>query len=363
MDTMNTRRGRRFYIMRGGFLALTLLCVLPAGEVLARFSLADDALWTADQPCDQARAQAEHSSDDPDVLLMLGLCARGDRRIERSVGFLLRGLEIDPKSEDLLTALTWIIREDPSGGGVDAVTLQRHRRTLYEIAENAVDKNRALTFMYEAAVATGDRDDAASIRDQARRDLGLDAVDYSPENREDSLRAVCDDGVFVFDLEDACIAALEMLARAAADAGTAIPDDVLGQIQETARKLFQRRKWKSGPKTAAGERLTAILDTHPIAARSSEHYRAYAATQATWRDRIAALRRAVELDIGNRRARCALGGALAQTGAQDDAWEIFAGLAAEGDRTCNAGQVLLYLELGTSPRRESLDDPPKVFYH
>ena len=329
---------------------------------MARFSLADDALWIADQPCDQARAQAEHSSDDPDVLLMLGLCARGDRRIERSVGFLLRGLEIDPKSEHLLTALTWIIREDSSGGGVDAATLQRHRRTLYEIAENPVDKIRALTFMYEAAVATGDRDDAAAIRDQARRDLGLDALDYSPENREDSLRAVCDGGVFVFDLEDACVAALEVLARAAADAGMAIPDDVLGQVQETARKLFLR-KWKSGPKTAAGERLTAILDTHPIAARSSEHYRAYAATQATWRDRIAALRRAVELDSGNRQARCALGGALAQTGAKDEAWEIFAGLAAESDRTCNAALVLQYLELRTSPRRESLDDLPKVFYY
>ncbi|MCY3839315.1 MAG: hypothetical protein OXH09_11850 [Gammaproteobacteria bacterium] len=365
MEEVNTSERRCLRATR--ILACVLCVLIPAWESLAGSNLADDALWNDDRDCNQARAKAKKESDDPDVLYLLALCTSGDRYIERRAGLLVRGLEIDPKNADLLSVLALTIQlEDPAGAGVDAATLDRHRRTLYEIAETPVDKVRALGFMYDAAVTVGDEEAAAEIRHRARRVWALDALDYGPEHRADSLRTVCSTGVFAFDLEDMCIAVLEALAGESAHAGEVIPDDVLAQIHETARKLFQRVEWQSGPKTRASERLNAILATHPASVRSSEHYRVYAATQTTWRDRIAALRRAVELDIGNQRARCALGVALAWTGAQDEAWEVFAELAAEADDqpACNAAEALQYFKRGVAgTAQESLDDLPRVFHY
>ena len=268
METVSASEGR--YLQATRILACALCVLIPAGESSAGPHLADDDLWIDNRHCNQARAKAQKVSDDPDVLYLLAICTSGDRHIERRAELLVRGLEIDPNNADLLKALAWTIRfEDPAGSGVDAATLDRHRHTLYEIAETPVDRVRALELIYEAAVT-------------------------------------------------------------------------------------------------AGERLNAILATHPASVRSSEHYRVYAATQTTWRDRIAALRRAVELDIGNQRARCALGAALAWTGAQDEAWEVFAELAAEADAqpACNAAQALQYFKRGVAgTARQTLDDLPRVFHY
>ena len=333
---------------------------------MAGTDLADDALWDDDGGCIEARAKAEKDALDASVLTMLALCAVGDGSAERRAGFFLRALEIEPRNDELLRMLAKTSQiEKPAG--VRAETLDRHRRTLYEIAETPEDKAEALEFMYVAAVTAGDGEATAELRQRARRDLAFDALDYGPEHRADSLRKVCSNFMFLFDLEDMCISALEKLASEAAHAGEAIPDDVLDRMHETARKqLFQRREWLSGPKPKASERLHAILANHHDSVKSSEHYRVYAATQTTWRGRIAALRKAVELDTGNQRARCALGNALGWTGAHDEAWEVFRGAAAEADDppACNASEILTFFERGLKgTARQSLDDLPKVVHY
>ncbi len=343
------------------------LSALASPEPEEHLALFKARSWLGDYSngayCDGARAIAEYSPDHPEVLLDLARCTDGAGRAERTVTLLVRALEIDPEHVDalaFLTRLVWYLDDD---FGVEAATLARHRRTFYEVAERDDGKIDAAVYIHAAAVDVGDRKAAVAIRDRVRRDLGFDALDYGPEHWADSLQRRCGERLFELDLEDLCLSAIGTLVADAAAVGEAIPDDVLGHIDD-ALKLFHST-WRTGPKTDAAARLKAVLDAHPEPWRSSEHYRVYARTAPVWADRISSLRRAVDLDFGNLRARCELAEALALTGGRYEAWSVYMHMAtaSAGTPPCDPEKALHSVEdqalRGVDGALVDPDDPVK----
>ena len=322
--------------------------------------------------CNEVRALAEDLPDRPDVLFEFALCSywpmpsgpSGRRRgNENLISGLQAMLVLAPDHEDALDLLVHKIRALGYGYGVDAAALAGYATTQYEITGSA----GAAVAVYEAALDAGDRQKAEAIRERVRRDLELDALDYGPRQRQGSLALACSDGLFDLGLEDSCLSALEMLAETSAANGQMIPRDVLGHVSDAFGRLeFQARRdgaaERNGYAQRGAARVRSVLDAHPEPFRSSEHYRVYAATAASWGNRIEALRRAVELDVGNLEAMCELAGALVLTGARSEAWPIYADLAAVNDRSpCAAEEALQELEFvekhGVVIKRVSPDDP------
>ncbi|MCY3841474.1 MAG: hypothetical protein OXH09_23000, partial [Gammaproteobacteria bacterium] len=305
--------------------------------------------------CDGVRAIIEYLPDHPDVLVDAVACfdLKQRRYPEQAASLLARALEVDPGHRgalEMLARKVWIKGDDL---GVDAATLDRHRRTLYEIAEDDNGKIAAAGYIHAAAVGRSDPNAAAAIREKVRRDLAFDTLDYDTEHRADSLQRTCgDDRLYDLDLEALCLDALVSLARSAADAGDAIPDNVLDRIGDVLDRLrvphavggFRYRSWRTGPKTGAVARLKAVLDAHPEPLRSSEHYRAHARTAADWAARIGALRRAVDLDSGNFAAQCDLADALAWTGERDEARSFYKNVDEATVPPCDFESALVTLD-------------------
>ncbi len=328
----------------------------PAPE--SRLALFKAKAWlghysdSTEQRCNEFRAVAEgdHFADRPDVLFELALCSlwpmpSGPDGVRRGQENLVAGLQaalvLAPDHEDALDLLVYKVRALGYGYGVDAAALAGYAATLYETTGSL----EAAVAVYEAALDAGDPETAEAVRGRVRRDLELDALDYGAGRvRQESLTLACSDRLFDLGLEDACFSALEMLAETYADHGEALPLDVLGHVVATSAML--RLQLATDRAQRGKARLRAVLDAHPEPFRSSEHYRAYAATASSWGNRIEALRRAVELDGGNLKARCELAGALALTGAGGEAWSIYAGLASADERPpCEAVEALQEMEL------------------
>lgn len=223
--------------------------------------------------------------------------------------------------------------------GIPPKTLAGYAEEMYENAEYASRRYEAAVFAYKIAVDTGDRDAAKAIQTRLVRDHGLDSLDYAPAHRDESLDRSCGVHMFVMDLEkDLCIPALEALVAEAALAGEAIPPDVLLHMED-AFEHFEYGTWSNGPKPRGTARLAAILDFYPMPLWSSEHLRVRAKAKG-WADRVAGLRRAVETDPGNLRARCDLAEALVFNGAVDEAASLYKGLMAAEHPPCRAGDAL-----------------------
>ena len=228
--------------------------------------------------------------------------------------------------------------------GIRPETLAGHAQGLYQDAANDVtDRYVAAWAIYKIALYTGDQAAAGAIQDRLVRDHGLDSLDYSPVHRNESLDRACDDWMFGFDLEERlCIPALATLADDAVASGEAIPPGVLQRMAD-ALERFEYGTWSTGPKPMGAAKLAAILDAHPEPIRSSEHLRVRAKAHPVWADRIGGLRKAVEADTGNLRARCDLADALAFTGAVDEAASLYRGLMAAERAPCRAGDALRIL--------------------
>ena len=89
-------------------------------------------------------------------------------------------------------------------------------------------------------------------------------------------------------------------------------------------------------------------------------------TATVWGDRIASLRRAIDLDSGNLRARCDLAEALVTTGGQTEAAALYLDLTSDSP-PCNPGEALRRLEeqsqRGTGKPLASPGDPVEFFLH
>ena len=333
----------------------------PAPET--RLALFRAEAWLGHYPdsverCNEIRTlAAEHDlAERPGVLFDLALCSywpmpSGRRPADENlISGLQATLALAPDHEDALDLLVYKIRALGYGYGVDAAALTAYATTLYEIT----GRLSAAEAVFAAALDANDPGQAEAIRERVRRDLNLDALDYGPEHRRDSLQRSCgDESLFYLDLEGPCLDALRSLARSAADAGEAIPDDVLdrmgdvlGRLQVPHNEGFRYKPWKTGPKTGAVAGLKAVLGALPEPLRSSEHYRVYARTAADWADRIGPLRRAVDLDSGNFTAQCDLANALAWTGERDEARSFYMHIkdAATAAMPCDFESALLSLD-------------------
>ena len=272
-------------------------------------------------------------------------------------------LKLDPWHYNSLRALTQFVLRHGEHDGVDAESAARHRHAFYEVAK-PFDKLGAAVTIHEAAVAVGDHDAATAIARRVRQDLGLDALNYGPARRAGSLGRVCSVAVFDLDLEDLCLSAIKALAGEAATAVAPIPDDVLRHLEYAFERL-KYRAWQTGPKTGAAQRLKALLEAHPAPLWTSEHHRVHAMTAAVWGDRIASLRRAIDLDYGNLRARCDLAEALVATRGRIEAATLYLDLTSDSP-PCNPGEALRRLEeqaqRGTGKPLASPEDPVEMIF-
>ena len=223
--------------------------------------------------------------------------------------------------------------------GIPPETLARHADSIYENANHVSERYQAAQAIYEMALDTGDRDAAKAIQNRLVRDHGLDSLDFAPAHRDESLDRACAVHMFAMDLEqDLCIPALEALAAEASLAGEAIPPGVLLHMAD-AFDYFEFGTWSNGPKPQGVARLAAMLDSYPEPLRSSEHLRVRAKANG-WSDRIGWLRRAVDTDPGNLRARCDLAEAMVFAGSVDEAASLYQGLIAAEDAPCRPSEAL-----------------------
>lgn len=385
-STMNTRRcvaGLLCVLVCGTLTADPVeeyrrACEAPHFEVLSVMTHPGDRTpidWAAaEKPCkafiDRLKGEPGASSDETRLALYLAkIWLGGYPEKQQRCAEIGKIVERLPRDADALFEWSWCVDDDDdyiallkrtvemghsearsslissfeyTGNyyGIPPETLARHAEELYEDANYVSEKYKAAQAIYRIALETGDRDAAEAIQKRLIRDHGLDSLDFTPAQRHGSLDRACAVQMFVLDLEgDLCVPALEALADDAAARGEAIPPDVLLHMED-AFERFERGTWSNGPKPVGAAKLAAILDAHPDPLRSSEHLRVLAKTAAGWDERVGGLRRAVELDPGNLRARCDLADALAFTGALDEAASLYKGLMAAEHPPCRAGDAL-----------------------
>ena len=209
--------------------------------------------------------------------------------------------------------------------GTPPETLVRIAEGLYENARYVDDTFLAAQVIYKVASAAGDLDTAEAIQRRFVHDHGLDSLDFGPAHRGESLALACDNQMFGMDLEQRlCVPALEAFAAAALASGEAIPPEVVLRLAE-ALKAAEFKARRTGGEDLVGERLAALLAAHPEPLRSGEHLRALANTTTPFGspERAAALRKAVDIDPNNLRARCDLAEALGLTGAVAEAVSLY----------------------------------------
>ena len=329
----------------------TRLALHLARDWLGEYGESDDAR------CDEVRVIAEELSGHPDVLYELSHCT--DTNSERA-SLLQKVLMTEPRHQHALRSLTGLVSHAGDAYGMDAETLIRHGNTLYEVAMHVDHKVSAAVFIHQTGNDASNHESGEVIRQRLRRDLGLDALDYGLAGRAGSLRRVCSFSMFKLGFEGLCVSAFETLVEESLATGLPIPDDVLRQLEQAYEDL-RYGPWRMTPKTGAANHLKALLDTHPESLRSSEYHRVHAETAAVWRDRIALLRRAVDLDYGNLRARCDLAEALAATGARSEAGAVYLDLMSSGSPPCKPGRALRSLDeqslWGTNATIASPEDP------
>ena len=303
-------------------------------DPLARFALYRAKSWLdghQGDPCAEVAEIVDSLPDNADALFEWWvLCDDDDSLLKQTVR------AGHPHARDML--LSDVVHQG-NYYGFPAETLARYAEEAYQDALYVTDRYHAARAIYEIALDTGDTAAAKAIQDRMVHDLGLA---YDPAHRGQSLERMCGRWMFNMDLEGRlCVPALEALAAEALARGEAIPDDVLLHLG-TAFGEAEHKAFLAGGETDAVEALAAILAAHPEPLRSSEHLRVLAAAATPWAspERAEALRRAVETDPGNPRARCDLAAALGLTGAVTEAEAIYRGVMAVENAPCNAEEGL-----------------------
>ena len=323
------------------------LSAVPEPSSETRFALILAKRWLGGYPdedelCGEIAEILESLPDNADALLEWAYCIDGDAQIS-----LLRRVS-DMGHPEARRQLVSLFEHSGEYFGMPPEILARMANELYEESANNVgNRSLAARAIYMLASDAGNREAAKAIQDRLRRDHGLDSLDYTPAHRARNLDRACAVQMFDLDLEEElCVPALEALAADALSGGTAIPPDVLRHV-ERALTYSKHGAWVSGPKISAADRLAALLEAHPEPLRSAEHVRVLAVTADVWGDRVDGLRRAVEMDSGNLRARCELADALATTGAVAEAVSLYQGLMAAEHPPCPAREALTRLDNGT----------------
>ena len=260
-----------------------------------------------------------------DALVALAVCTHAT---EEYMPLLQKALEINPSHHDALVYVTTMATHTGDYYGTDPSTLASYGEALYEATGYVNDRFLAAKAIYKAAKDVGDFAAKESIRVRLRRDLGLDALDYSPARRDGSLQRACADQLFELGLEKPCVSTLVAFASEAVTTGTPIPDDVLGHVD------FAFENLERGSLAAA--RLRALLVAFPGSLPSSEHHRVLARNAEGREDRMASLRRAVDLDPGNLQARCDLAEELVgTTEGLDEGRSLYLDLTTDSGAPCN----------------------------
>ena len=317
----------------------------PSPEARLALFMARD--WLGGYPekkerCAEVGEIVERLPDNADALYEWSRCIGGD------VSYALMHKAAEMGHQQALLGLVRSFAHTGEYPGGEGETLARHAAALYAGAGDVYERYLAAKAIYKIARDTGDADAAKAIQGRLVHDHGLDSLDYDPAHRVESLERACDGWMFDLDLEERlCVPALEALAADSLARGEAIPRDVLLRMGE-AFEESEAKAWFAGGANRAGERIAAILVSHPETVRSSEHLRVLAETTPRGSpERIAGLRRAVEADSGNLRARCGLADALALTGVADiEAAALYKGVLAAEHPPCAAGDALRRLEEG-----------------
>ena len=309
---------------------------VPSPEARLALFLARNWVGGHTDRCVEAGEIVERLPDNADALYEWSRCIDGD------ASYALMG-----KAAEMghWWALLELVRSfDYTGDyyGIPPESLARHAESIYAESGDVADRYLAARAIYKIALDTGDAGAAKAIQGRLVHDHSLDALDYDPAHRGLSLEQACSMWIFGMDLEERlCVPALEGLAAHALAHGEAIPVDVLLHLDEAFGESEAKAHFAGGA-NRAGERIAAILVSHPETLRSSEHQRVLAKTTAPpgSPEREDGLRRAVAADPGNLRARCDLADALVFAGSVAEAGALYKGLMATEDPPCAAGDAL-----------------------
>ena len=294
--------------------------------------------WLGESPSTEVRCAeigriASRLPNDPDALYEWSWCVHDDD----AYNALLKRI-VEMGHPGARRSLVYMFKHTGDYHGFPPETLSLIATREYEDAGYVTPRYRAAQAIYRIALDTGDMQAAKAIQARLVHDHGLDALDYDdPSHRDESLERACDRRLFDMDLEgQLCVPALEALAAEALAHGEAIPDGVLRRMGEAFGES-DHKAWLAGGGNDTGAALAAILAAHPEPLRSSEHLRVLAETAAPGSpERLAGLRKAVEADPGNLRARCGLADVLARAGSVGEAASLYKGLMAADGAPCNA---------------------------
>ena len=309
-------------------------------DALTRFALYLAKAWLGDypdedEPCTEVAEIVDSLPDNADALYEWSYCDDDDEHIVLK--------QIAERGHlKARSSLVGLFVHTGDYYGIPPETLARFAAELYEDARYVSERYRGARAIYLIARDTGDADAAKAIQNRLVRDHGLDALSYDPAHRVESLERACGGWMFDLDLEERlCLPALEALAADSLSQGEAIPDEVLLRMDE-AFEESEAKAWFAGVTNRTGERIAAILVRHPDPLQSSEHLRVLAETTTPpgSPERIAGLRRALEADSGNLRARCGLADALAIAGSVAEAGALYKGLMVAEHPPCGAGAAL-----------------------
>jgi len=361
-------------------------------ERLALLLLRRNSLVGAGVARDEGCAGLEAiSADHPDyaeALYYLAIydCAGGGRE---SVGLLRRAAEIEPENYRVLDSLLMRVEGFPpeaDGGGmvpgiepgtlgIDPDTLAGYREAFYE-ARKAYTAWRHAAFgdadgpgwsdlflparhIRAAALRDGDIRAAEAVQARLRRDLGLDALDYTAAGARASLALACQPALYgSLGLEEVCVSGVENVAGRASAEGLPLPGYVLEAVVGITDSLRQAACAASKGESPFVERLTlmpgecegpeatetvnvarlrAVLEQHG-GVWSSEHYRVHAQGFLGDGARRQGLRAALRADPENAQARCDFSRALLRED-PDAAADV---LGEGGDPSCLEGGPLVW---------------------
>ena len=357
--------------------------------------------------CIEARVVSEVVRN-AESLYELALCRSG----KEGTALLREAVEIDPGHLSSLRFLTF--------ADLDSQTRAEYGESLYRRSEDIFDRESAAKAIIEWAVDRGDSAAVQAIRERFKRDLlnepPLDRCTWHLDDLGleeiclEAIESVAADALVAGEaLPDRVVSLAEwhfwetdvlmkmygyvrseaevaemlaapgMRAQLAVDWANApeyletLEDDVeLAKflrgdpdfVKRVDHDVFLtdvlgREPWAAHT-SARAERLKAVLENHPKPLRTSKHYLALAAFPGTWRERIALLRDAVEVESGHVGARCELAQTLEATGDLAGARREYRELLAYDQRRCDAQASLADLDNRAPTEAVSLDEPHSV---
>ena len=306
----------------------------------------------AESLCRERTALAKDHPDYAEAWYELTRCA--EHHAERAA-LLEKALALDPMNANALRFLTGLVAQSGNDFGIDKERLFQYRTNGYEISDDMRMKLTYAGYIYQASLKAGDAAAAKALQDRVRRDV-VEMLDY--RSAPEGVDLAC--SMFDIGLGDVCVEAFESLVQI----GVPIPDDMLKYIPgllSSFQHVLGTAELATGsplPITVAQRdryvaRLAGAMAAQPDASRSSEYYRVYAEFVAG-PERLAALRKAVAANRENPDAKCSLAGELMKERAYEEAWQIYAEMAATDERagSCDPHTELVKAgePLGLAPR-------------